>query len=250
MNRRWHQRRPLPRRHPGARPAASPPPPSRRTREFSSWPGDAVYPQPRRALDDESPVLVPSNRQQSPRLPPAPSLRIDRNHQVFASFDRSAYHCRTGTRRPHFHQPELEHAAHQPQDQPTVRLPRHRRVPAFARTAWGGSGWIHRALTGEYESVLATSLAARSTAGPHRDRSTMGTNSRTLGYRRGQHGRARPRECHAPSATPNAPRPTSRRETRTAGSSDVPGRTAAIRVHRSPPAPDRTVDRGHRCDQL
>lgn len=125
---------------------------------------DGVYPQPRAVhLDDEIyRVLVRLGiaEQFAAVARPCPGLQlIDRNHQVFAVFDRAADHGRHGHPQANmFDQPELEHLLRTNlKDQPTVRLRGNVEVTDVAQD---GRGRVRvdftDALTGEYESVLAT----------------------------------------------------------------------------------------------
>ena len=125
---------------------------------------DGVYPQPRAVhLDDEIyRVLVRLGiaEQFAKVSRPTRGLQlIDRNHQVFAMFDRAGDHGRHGHPRANmFDQPELEHLLRTNlKDQDTVSLRGNVEVTDVAQD---GQGRVRvdftDRLTGEHESVLAT----------------------------------------------------------------------------------------------
>ena len=125
---------------------------------------DGVYPQPRAVhLDDEIVrVLVRLGiaEQFAAVSRPTRGLQlIDRNHRVFAVFDRAGDHGRHGHPRANlFDQPELEHLLRTNlKDQTTVSLRGNVEVTDVAQD---GQGRVHveftDQLTGEHESVLAT----------------------------------------------------------------------------------------------
>ena len=125
---------------------------------------DGVYPQPRAVhLDDEIyRVLVRLGiaEQFAAVSRPTRGLQlIDRNHRVFAAFDRAGDHGRHGHPRANmFDQPELEHLLRTNlKDQTTVSLRGNVEVTDVAQD---GQGRVRvdftDRLTGEHESVLAT----------------------------------------------------------------------------------------------
>jgi len=126
------------------------------------WNG--VYPQPRAVhLDDEIYrilVRLGIGKQFAAVSRATRGLRlIDRNHRVFAVFDRAGDHGRHGHPRANmFDQPELEHLMRTNlKDQPTVSLRGNVEVTGVAQD---GRGRVRvdftDGLTGEHESVLAT----------------------------------------------------------------------------------------------
>ena len=125
---------------------------------------DGVYPQPRAVhLDDEIyRILVRLGiaEQFAAVSRPTRGLQlIDRNHRVFAVFDRAGDHGRHGHPRANmFDQPELEHLMRTNlKDQTTVSLRGNVEVTDVAQD---GQGRVRvdftDRLTGEHESVLAT----------------------------------------------------------------------------------------------
>ena len=125
---------------------------------------DGVYPQPRAVhLDDEIyRILVRLGiaEQFAAVSRPTRGLQlIDRNHRVFAVFDRAGDHGRHGHPRANmFDQPELEHLLRTNlKDQTTVSLRGNVEVTDVAQD---GQGRVRvdftDRLTGEHESVLAT----------------------------------------------------------------------------------------------
>ena len=125
---------------------------------------DGVYPQPRAVhLDDEIyRVLVRLGIAEQFAVVSRPTRGlqlIDRNHRVFAVFDRAGEHGRHGHPRANmFDQPELEHLLRTNlKDQTTVSLRGNVEVTDVAQD---GQGRVRvdftDRLTGEHESVLAT----------------------------------------------------------------------------------------------
>jgi 3-(3-hydroxy-phenyl)propionate hydroxylase len=125
---------------------------------------DGVYPQPRAVhLDDEVyRVLVRlgiADHFAAVSRPTRGLQLIDRNHRVFAMFDRAGDHGRHGHPRANmFDQPELEHLMRTNlKDQTTVSLRGNVEVTDVAQD---GQGRVRvdftDRLTGEHESVLAT----------------------------------------------------------------------------------------------
>ncbi len=125
---------------------------------------DGVYPQPRAVhLDDEIYRILArlgiAEQFAAVSRPTRGMQLIDRNHQVFAVFDRAETHGRHGYPQANmFDQPELEHLLRTNlKDQPTVSLRGNVEVTDVAQD---GQGRVQvdftDRLTGEPESVLAT----------------------------------------------------------------------------------------------
>ena len=143
-----HERRPDPRRHRG--PSASPPPPcsGSTASTASSWTaGTASTPSHGPHLDDEIYRVLVRLGIAEQFAAVSRSTRglqlIDRNHRVFAAFDRAGDRGRHGHPQANmFDQPELEHLMRTNlKDQTTVSLRGTSRSPTSPRTARAGSGW-------------------------------------------------------------------------------------------------------------
>ena len=166
---------------------------------------DGVYPQPRAVhLDDEIyRILVRLGiaEQFAAVSRPTRGLQlIDRNHRVFAAFDRDGDHGRHGHARANmFDQPELEHLMRTNlKEQTTVSLRGNVEVTDVAQD---GEGRVRvdftDRLTGEHESVLATYVlgcdgANSAVRTAMRDDGGPQVRAALAGDRRGQQGRARP----------------------------------------------------------
>ena len=224
---------------------------------------DGVYPQPRAVhLDDEIYRVLARlgiAEQFAAVSRPTRGLQlIDRNHQVFAVFDRAGDHGRHGHPQANmFDQPELEHLLRTNlKDQTTVSLRGNVEVTDVAQD---GQGRVRvdftDALTGEHESVLATYVLGCDGANSV-VRTAIGSTMEDLEFEQrwlvidvdstveldqweGVHqvcdpDRAatymRDRGDPLPLGVP----PPRRRDRR------------GLRVHRSPPASHRSLGRGHR----
>ena len=184
---------------------------------------DGVYPQPRAVhLDDEIYRILARlgiAEQFAAVSRPTRGLQlIDRNHRVFAVFDRPATTAGTGTRRANmFDQPELEHLLRTNlKDQTTVTPARqrrgHRRRPGRPGP---GPGRLHRPAHRRARvraGHLRPGLRRSQQRGPHGDRldhggprrsSSAGWSSTSPPRSSSTSGKASTR-----SATPTAPRPT------------------------------------------
>ena len=179
---------------------------------------DGVYPQPRAVhLDDEIYRVLARlgiAEQFAAVSRPTRGLQlIDRNHRVFAVFDRDGDHGRHGHPQANmFDQPELEHLLRTNlKDQTTVSLRGNVEVTDVAQD---GQGRVRvdftDRLTGEHESVLATYVLGCDGANSV-VRTAIGVDdggpevrAALAGDRRGQHGRARPVGRRAPGLRPRA----------------------------------------------
>ena len=181
---------------------------------------------------------------------------IDRNHRVFAVFDRAGDHGRHGHRGQHVRPARARAAdAHQPQGQTTVSLRGNVEVTDVAQD---GQGRVRvdftDRLTGEHESVLATYVlgcdgansVVRTAIG---DDGGPQVRAALAGDRRGQHGRARPVGRRAPGLRPRAGRRTCASGTPATAGSSVCSR-ARPPLTSSPSKPSSpSSDRGSRASR-
>ncbi len=179
---------------------------------------DGVYPQPRAVhLDDEIYRVLArlgvAEEFAAVSRPTRGLQLVDRDHRVFAVFDRAGDRGRHGHPQANmFDQPELEHLLRTNlKDQTTVTLRGNVEVTDVAQV---GQGRVRvdftDRLTGEHESVLATYVLGCDGANSV-VRTAIGTTMEDLGFEQrwlvidvAQRGRARPVGRRAPAVRPRA----------------------------------------------